>query len=589
MADMYLSNQPAGTYGGVVWGTPSDANDGASSASPKLTADNAFQLYDNSIYDGGTLFINDGEYTYTASTGRWILNHASSNIQPMTDYGTTVTFSGTNTQALRYNFDTEARTATIGKIIIKTSADKTSVIYSSGSSATLGQSNLNCEARIVPNTDGTANSSTRYGIYDASGSGQVNILGGGVSAADGSLVDISAEAYEYIPYFQFAGLTYNPAIPAVVNISAWALNIKMLMPSGGGVIDIDSSVAYPTGSSINISGVTGTVIAANSASNIVWLMKLENQPDNTVVDGNTVSFSALNNSGAGGISLHGKEFDSLNNTISNNDLTLATDSGIGFGILLGAEGTTGQYANTSGDITDNTVVFSNTGSGTNAVHGLNHIHASGTRTGNTISGVSIGSLTKASNATSSGNTISIDPLSGSKVHLYAKGAYAGASFNNETLVSTSDFSGAYIQALVDDTTGGADVYSDNTIFSNITITGDVGVDAKVFSVGWLAGDNSTAIITNVVLPTDAAILNVYGRESEVTYTTIVDANALSWVTNINQPSGVDPIYTVCSLTVSNSYQSTQFQASTVCPLGRDWGTKRYTADGVIIPNYIHDD
>ena len=50
----------------------------------------------------------------------------------------------------------------------------------------------------------------------------------------------------------------------------------------------------------------------------------------------------------------------------------------------------------------------------------------------------------------------------------------------------------------------------------------------------------------------------------------------------------DTNYTVCSLTVSNSYQSTQFQASTVCPLGRDWGTKRYTADGVIIPNYIHE-
>lgn len=53
---------------------------------------------------------------------------------------------------------------------------------------------------------------------------------------------------------------------------------------------------------------------------------------------------------------------------------------------------------------------------------------------------------------------------------------------------------------------------------------------------------------------------------------------------VNVPAG----YTVCSLTVSNSYQSTQFQASTVCPLGRDWGTKRYTADGVIIPNFIHE-
>ncbi len=48
-------------------------------------------------------------------------------------------------------------------------------------------------------------------------------------------------------------------------------------------------------------------------------------------------------------------------------------------------------------------------------------------------------------------------------------------------------------------------------------------------------------------------------------------------------------YTVCSLTIINSYQSTQFAASTVCPLGRDWGTKRYTADGKILGNYIHDE
>ena len=66
------------------------------------------------------------------------------------------------------------------------------------------------------------------------------------------------------------------------------------------------------------------------------------------------------------------------------------------------------------------------------------------------------------------------------------------------------------------------------------------------------------------------------------------------VSTIELSDGVDqttdePSYTTCSLEVRNSYQSMQFQASTVCPLGRDWGTKRYTADGSILGNYIHSD
>ena len=538
MADIYLSNQPAGTYGGVVWGTPSDANDGESSASPKLTADAAFQLYDNSIYDGGTLFINDGDYEFTALDGRFILSHASSNIQPSTDYGTTVVFSGSSTQGLRYNFGTEARTGTIGKIIIKTSPEKYYGIYSSGSNSSLAQSIINCEARFVPNTDGTADSATRYGYYDATGSGQVNILGGGVSAADGSMVDISNEAYSYRPYFQSSSLLYNPSLPAVVDISAWAFNIKMNMVSGRGVIDIDTANQYPAGSNINVSGVTGTVEVTNIDDSMVWFAFIDNPPTGSTVSNNTINISTSNNTGCSGIMMLGREFDALDLEVSDNDLTIASHSGIGFGILLGAEGTTGQYANTSGDITGNTVTCSNTGVNVNAIHGINHIHAEGSRYNNTVSGVAIGSLTKASGALSYRNTISIDPTSGSKVYLYSKGGYAGARFYKETLVSTAAFTGNFIQSFADDTTGGADFYSDDTFFVGINITGDVDESAaKIFEVGNGVSDTSSATVIDVSFAFNS--LTTYGEQAGTSYTTLESVNALSNINNIGISASTD--------------------------------------------------
>ena len=45
----------------------------------------------------------------------------------------------------------------------------------------------------------------------------------------------------------------------------------------------------------------------------------------------------------------------------------------------------------------------------------------------------------------------------------------------------------------------------------------------------------------------------------------------------------------CGLAVQNTGVTQEFLNSEVCPVGRDWGTKRYQADGDIIPNYIHTD
>ena len=47
--------------------------------------------------------------------------------------------------------------------------------------------------------------------------------------------------------------------------------------------------------------------------------------------------------------------------------------------------------------------------------------------------------------------------------------------------------------------------------------------------------------------------------------------------------------TRCGLEVTNTGVTQEFLNSEVCPLGRYWGTKRYDADGLIVPNYIHTD
>lgn len=533
MANIYLSNQPAGTYGGIAWGVGSDANNGESPASPKLTANSALDLYATSANDGGTLFINDGDYTYSNGDGRWILNHASCTITPMNDYLTSITFSGSQDQGFRYNFSSgEVKSCFIGKINIKVSANKLFGFYSSGSNSGLLQSDVECQARFVPNNEGTASSATRYGFYDLTGSGTVKLSGGGVSAADGSLIDLSGEAYIYQPYFQVNATAYNPSVPAHFIVTSWAFNVKMNGSDERGLLHVTNAAAYPAGSSIKISGVTGEVYLSNSNDNMQYFVKLVNQPNGSIVENNNITITALGGAGVSGIGILGADADSLNNIIRYNTLNLTTGSGLGLGIVVGAEGGGGgAYERTYGDVYGNNVNYSNT-AGTNVVHGINHIYGEGSRYENVISGVSIGSLTKASSASSYNNIISVDPLSVSKVYLYAKGSYSNASFYNETLISSPSYSGSFIQSLVDDTTGGSDVYSDNPFFYNISIAGDVSSSANIFSVGLGASDTSTATLIDVEIPNTWDALSVYGKQGTNSYTTLGQVNALSFVNNV---------------------------------------------------------
>jgi hypothetical protein len=524
-SDVYVSNQPAGTYGGTTWGTPSDSNDGFSALFPKETIDAAATIYKSSPHDGFTLYVNDGEYNYTLDNGRWIFTHESTNIQPMNDYATTIIFDGSDSMGLRFNAATDQEWVTnIGKIVIKTSENKTFTVYA-GSVTNQQKITINLDARIVPPT-GVTSGTLKYGIYLSNTSAEMNFTGG-ICDSDGSLIDISSEQYDYRPvFFGSSSSKSTIGIPTIINFDGFEFNINAKVSNGVAVIDLASQLssgAFLAGSQFTLSTITGTFINSQpSTSSINYFIEIEEAPNNTIVENCQIDYQSVNK-GATFAAISSINFPSTGHVIRNNSVTIHSENGLGFGAIIGKEGSSGDSLSISGDIYGNNIAFTTNG-----------INGEGSRYNNVISGVAIGSLSKQSGAESYGNTISIDSNSDSKVYLYAKGSYAGASFKNETLISDdASYSGNFIQSLYDNTASSGDLDSDNTLFENITITGVFPVASRLMTVGESVGDDSTATITGIIIPDEwTEDLNEYGVDSNGTYTSLDQLNALSYVSGV---------------------------------------------------------
>lgn len=129
---------------------------------------------------------------------------------------------------------------------------------------------------------------------------------------------------------------------------------------------------------------------------------------------------------------------------------------------------------------------------------------------------------------------------------------------------------------------------------------------SVIDLGDVTENTDSSAFKELIILQDGVEIRTLER-SEASYSVSTGIYSWTWanettncfgttgtVSSIELSDGValttdEPSYTVCSLEVNNSQQSIQFQSSTICPLGRDWGTKRYTADGNILGNYIHSD
>ena len=549
---VYLNNQGAGTFGGEVWGAGDDANDGLSRAAPKLTANAAFAQYAAGGQDGESLVINDGTYAYTDNDGRWILSHASATVEFQNDLQTVVVFSGSNAQGFRLNGSTtEARSLTVGAVgrrgyISTDNVAKTNAVVISHNNAGSQRITFDWNAFIIP----------QIGVNDA----QIGInlqasnidatINGGTTAQGGGMIDLGASG-------TYQAVRHTPTVihvSSIISIESWELNLRAPTLAAAGVINLTTNNEATTGL-WSVSGVTGTAIDSGN-SNVSYLVHMDNPPSGSYIEEcNDISYTGDTvGRGVGMYQIVSPDFASPDCSIRNcRRNKLHSENGNGFVAIIGREG--GDQNNDNGWIYGVDIECTVGDAALNSLHGLSHIGTlNGIRAYNRITGVSIGSLTKAGTALSFGNTITIAPGSGSENHLQAKGAEDGTEFFNETCIVQNGFDGDICQAQFDDTFSQQN--STNTIFRDIKVrmdSGDIGAGAEFLVIGE-PGDTSTGSLDGMIID---------------------DSVDLSLITNIASIAGV-PIQSLADL---NAHAAVRLAFQQSLPSGSSTSSTPSTSSG----------
>ena len=524
---VYLNNQGAGTFGGEVWGAGDDANDGLSRAAPKLTANSPFDLYSYAGEDGEALAINDGTYTYTNGDGRWIISHDEATIEFQNDLQTVLVFSGSNVQGFRFNgSNTVERSLTVGDaekrgyFTTENAAKRTQIIIS-GNSATARTVTLNWNSFVIPQSGGI-NQQIGLSLEAANIDATIN---GGTTAQGGGLVDIGSTG-TYRPIRQ------NPALTAMVSvdidIQSWEFDLRCAFVGGLGAISLASNPLVQAGT-WKIKGVTGAVVEASTGTSVSYLAHMDNPPTGSYIEEcNDVSYSSEGSGrGVGLYQIASPDHPSPNCFIRNCKRNrLHSENGVGLVVIIGADGS--DHDNDNGWIYGMELECTVGDGVTNRLHGISHIGVTnGIRAYNIITGVSIGSLTKAATALSFGNTYEIDPDSASENHLQAKGAEDGSEFFNERCIVLDGFGGNICQALEDDTFSQQD--SVNTIFRDIKVemrSGDIAPSAELVLIGG-ANDTSTGTVEGLLINenVDLSLLTNIARIDGVAINSLADLDA----------------------------------------------------------------
>ncbi len=498
MATRYVSDS---TENGYAIGADSGA--GTTKAEPWLTANHAL---DNAA-DGDTIVFNNGTYAYTNDNGRKIFAHEAITINGETEYGATLVFSGSGSQGLRLNgSDTETRTLTLGKINIETAGDaKTSTVYISGVSSNM-MITIDTEAKFT-NIESVSGASI-ISLFCKN----VTLNMYGESGFYGSSEDINN------------GCVYAPNLEdsSVINITACDLAISAIYTSGRGPITLKWIEACPTSTCL-VSGVTGYATDISADSGISYAIIVTNGPEGTeIVDNNNLRYSCTNAYRSGAlfsIQSPGAQLLSCNDAIIARNKNCILSAANGYLIAFGADG--GESHNcANGIIADNDV--SGVAGVFTGLHGICHMKGtSGIRTRNKVRNASIGSLTKRSTATSTGNEYSYIGGS-SNVFLYAKGASAGSVFAHEVCKVTPAFTGLIEQALYD--SSGENELSEAVTFAGTIVSGQVASTAKYHLTG-SSTDASTSTSFGMTITAGTMSPTVVASIGGTDYATIDDANA----------------------------------------------------------------
>ena len=490
---------------------------------PWLTANKALDALALSTNDGNTLIFGDGTYTYSNNAGRCIFSHALVEIVPENEWGTTLIFSGTNSQGLRFNADTstaEARTARIGRLYIKTEgAGKNYQVVISGNSASCQKMTVEFEARLIPPDSATG---TVVGISQECSN--VDFIAKGGAGAVGSSGVI------YTPVTYLAGLT---VVEINIDIQSWYFNLSCALADKQGGIILETN--NPITGVWSVSGVTGSITDASASSGVVYGVRISKGPDGCSISDSDGLSVTLTNRSTRSLILFAIDAISTGGITTNNprisgNRRCTANADEGFLAVIGGES---NDHNTPGGIIEDNDIKCTPVSPTYGMHGIAHVGCSGgIRRNNIVDGASIASLTKLGSAVSYGNTYR-NVGGGSRAFLYAKGAEAGTRFSSESCEIPSAFNGRVEMCLEDN--GGQDSVGVEYIGTRVVKIGasDLSSSARLHTTG-SGTDTSTSTSVGMTIDLGLTLPTTIAEVGASSYNTLSAANASASISGMQQ-------------------------------------------------------
>lgn len=421
MTKFYVSNEATNGY---VIGD--DSNDGLTKNTPWLTANKA--LTTGLDADNEVMF-NDGKYTYSANNGKITSRLTNFQITFENDYVTVIEFEGTSLQGVHLDgSSTEDRELYIGKcyftytgtgfsipVYISQPAAGADVIFRSG-------------VRHVP----TLGRDDHYFVKHQFRQGLIDIFDGGVCAPDGGLLDLGTQTMGSL----FSQNAVSDYAQHNIRVKSWYFNVRAsvihsrgplyfyyLNPPQSGHVEVGGVHGVFINTAIEGSGYIARLLACPSGSKLLPSHNL------TVVNENFDAFMTAANIAAPVSSWAGAA--RCDNALISGWKNIRMFCDQGFTAVMGVEGEDSAMANSMIIDCEFDVYVSDPDRAT--IHGITHTNTGdggGLRSGNICNGAAIASLTKNSNAISTGNRYARTINTG----LYGKGALKGALFSKETFV-----------------------------------------------------------------------------------------------------------------------------------------------------------
>lgn len=452
MTKYYISNEATNGY---IIGD--DANDGLTKSTPWLTANKAFTT---GLVTGNEVMFNNGTYPYTASSGKITINLASFQITFENDYKTIIEFTGTSLQGIMFNgSDVEDRELYIGKCYFTYSGTGFTYPIYMGQPTAGANITLRCGVRHVPQ----AAKASHIFIYHTFKQGLIDIFDGGICATDGGLLDLGTQTMGYL----FQNATSSGMVYHDIRVKKFYFNVRAKLTNDVGPLYF-IYLSKPTVGKVVVGGVSGKFINTATSGN-ASIVKLRACPSESAIIASKNLTLVNENDGAflTAANIQCPSTDQGGAAVCDNALisgwkNIRMFCNQGFTAVMGSEGSDSSMLNSK--ILDCEFDVYPPTPATATIHGITHTNipaGGGLRSGNVCNGAAIASLTKNSNAVSTGNSYARTL----NTVLYGKGALVGAKFIGETVIIGLDNTAEVEQVLKDSLEGSGCEFEDTKVLA----------------------------------------------------------------------------------------------------------------------------